>query len=94
MICMPTATGPPAVPTSTKDVCSECQQEVWVSPGSRLAADRLKAVPICIECAKAQGAMHITQEQAMKQLQPEQLPEVLSELIRIDDLANWRKTSE
>lgn len=83
MICMPTATGPPAVPTATKDVCSECKQEVWVSPGSKLAADRLKALPICVDCAVSQGAM-ISQELAMKHAQPEQMGEILDELYKLE----------
>lgn len=36
---------------STKDVCKQCRQEVWVSPASRKSIEDQNAVILCFQCA-------------------------------------------
>lgn len=43
----------PNIPGCTRDTCSECKEQVWISPATRAKKESLnsKAAVLCIHCA-------------------------------------------
>lgn len=52
-ICCSRVTDPPMViiEGSSKDVCSICSEEVWISPATKATKEERQGIILCIECA-------------------------------------------
>lgn len=52
-ICCSRVTDPPIVliEGSSKDICSICSEEVWISPGTKKTKEEHQGIVLCIQCA-------------------------------------------
>lgn len=52
-ICCSRVSEPPArlVEGSSKDICSVCQSEVWISPATKKTKEERQGIILCIPCA-------------------------------------------
>lgn len=56
-ICCSRVTDPPMViiEGSSKDTCSICSEEVWISPGTKKTKEERQGIILCIQCAMVEA---------------------------------------
>jgi hypothetical protein len=51
LVCLRVIDAKIVIPGSTKDVCRDCSQPIWVSKASRKLAEEKNAQLVCMACA-------------------------------------------
>lgn len=68
----------PGIDGCTRDRCSRCAEEVWISPTTQMIKESDKAIVMCFECAGPE----IKKTGAKIEIRPSQIEEVRNQIRR------------